>query len=445
MASKRRNMFYENKKQETTKIAILFEYTGSLKMFSESQLDFSTGAAGFWRNKTSSQEDRQLKDVGMSYERFTEGLLKSMVRLRLNGADSIRFGYVIDGYPKTADQAAMLFANPNASIVNTFGPPMPQEINMAGDHGDNFETAVAPANPLSNIGPSRVGLVIVACNEGGGVSPLESRWSVVERPDDKVDLAIYAGSREYSLDLYEPGDRVGSPEGWETRQDAEPGQQRCWEGGWRRLRRCSPRLDEANLKINIAMCHFAVKEVNYLGQRVTGDGVKLDPEKIRADNEYPQPKSAKDVRSFLGLAGYYRRFVAHFAEIAKPLTLPTRNKAAFQWGEIEDRAFKQLKKALCSDHVLINPDFSHSFILATGASGTAIGAVLSQLRNGAERPIAFASRQLNQAEVHYSATERELLATVWATQQFRCYLLGRKFTLITDHGALRWMLSLRDP
>ncbi|KAL1110198.1 hypothetical protein AAG570_008275 [Ranatra chinensis] len=177
MASKRRNMFYENKKQETTKIAILFEYTGSLKMFSESQLDFSTGAAGFWHNKTSSQEDRQLKDVGMSYERFTEGLLKSMVRLRLNGADSIRFGYVIDGYPKTADQAAMLFANPNASIVNTFGPPMPQEINMAGDHGDNFETAVAPANPLSNIGPSQVGRVIVACNEGGGVSPLESRWS----------------------------------------------------------------------------------------------------------------------------------------------------------------------------------------------------------------------------------------------------------------------------
>lgn len=100
---------------------------------------------------------------------------------------------------------------------------------------------------------------------------------------------------------------------------------------------------------------------------------------------------------------------------------------------------------MCNKPVLKYPDFSKPFILSTDASGIAIGAVLSQLHEGNEHPIAYASRQLNKAEKNYGATERELLALVWATKYFRCYLYGRKFTAITDHSALRWMLSLKDP
>lgn len=117
----------------------------------------------------------------------------------------------------------------------------------------------------------------------------------------------------------------------------------------------------------------------------------------------------------------------------------------FEWGPDQQGAFETLRNALASDTVLAYPDFTEPFILATDASGTALGAVLSQRQHGRERPIAFASRQLNKSEANYSVTERELLAVIWATKLFRCYLLGRQFTLITDHAALRWMLSLRDP
>lgn len=201
----------------------------------------------------------------------------------------------------------------------------------------------------------------------------------------------------------------------------------------------------ANLKVNLKKCQFAQRSVNYLGHVVTATGVKPDPEKIQAVKNFPVPKNAKEIRSFLGLAGYYRRFVPEFAHVARPLTELTKKEVRFQWGFEQQQAFHNLKSSLYSDSVLVFPDFSKPFILATDASALALGAVLSQETEEGERPVAYASRQLNSAERNYSTTERELLAVVWATKQFRCYLLGRKFTLVTDHAALKWMLSLRDP
>ena len=147
----------------------------------------------------------------------------------------------------------------------------------------------------------------------------------------------------------------------------------------------------------------------------------------------------------MGLASYYRRHVPNFAEIALPLTKLTKKNEKFRWGDEQEKAFQKLKDILSTEPLLIYPYFSQPFIVACDASNTAIGAVLSQLRDDEEKPIAYCSRQLNNAKRNYSCRERELLAVIFATKQFRCYLYGYKFTLQTDHSALRWLLNLKDP
>jgi hypothetical protein len=117
----------------------------------------------------------------------------------------------------------------------------------------------------------------------------------------------------------------------------------------------------------------------------------------------------------------------------------------FEWTTKHQQAFEKLKEVLSAELLLIYPDFSQPFIVACDALTRDVGAVLSQLRNGEERPIAYCSRQLNSAESKYSVTELELLAFIFVTKQFRCYLYGRKFTVYTDHRALKWLLNLQDP
>jgi hypothetical protein len=152
----------------------------------------------------------------------------------------------------------------------------------------------------------------------------------------------------------------------------------------------------------------------------------------------------RGIRAFLGLAGFYRRLIPKFAEIAKPLTELTKKDFPFRWGERQETAFSTLKRALTSEQVLAYPDFKSEFILTTDASKTAAAAILSQVQEGVERPIAYASRQLNTAERNYSATELELLALTWATKHFRCYLLSKPFRVCTDHAALRYLRTFSD-
>lgn len=212
-----------------------------------------------------------------------------------------------------------------------------------------------------------------------------------------------------------------------------------------RLGQVLGKLRDANLKANWEKCSFAASNVTYLGHVVTAEGVKPNPDNLKSVSSFPRPRSATEVRQFLGLAGYYRRFIPNFAEVARPLTQLTKTKGVFAWDKEQQNSFDALRTALCSEDVLVYPDFRDPFILATDASNVALGAVLSQRRDGQERPICYASRQLRGPELNYSATEKELLAAVWATKQFRCYLLGRRFKLVTDHAALKWLLSLRDP
>lgn len=152
--------------------------------------------------------------------------------------------------------------------------------------------------------------------------------------------------------------------------------------------------------------------------------------------DFPIPKTIKEIQSFLGLSGYYRKFIPDYAKIAKPLTMRLRKDSKININDPDYKeSFSKLRTILVSDMVLRYPNFDETFILTTDASNFAIGAVLSQR----EGPIAFASRTLNRHEINYSTIEKELLAIVWATGQFRHYLYGRKFRLKTDHKPLIWL------
>ena len=211
-----------------------------------------------------------------------------------------------------------------------------------------------------------------------------------------------------------------------------------------RLEHVLQRFERANLQLQPGKCVFAQPRVEYLGYVVSREGIRASPAKTKAVQGYPIPTNVKEVRSFLGLATFYRRLVPKFAQMAKPLTELLRKDAQFRWNEPQQSAFANLKAALCSEHVLAYPNFREPFILTTDASKVAVAAILSQMQNGVERPISYASRQLNKAEQNYSASEAEMCAVQWATKHFRCYLYGKKFILRTDHSALKYLHTFAD-
>jgi hypothetical protein len=144
----------------------------------------------------------------------------------------------------------------------------------------------------------------------------------------------------------------------------------------------------------------------------------------------------KEVRAFLGLPSFYRRLVPDFAEIAKPLMVLTRMDQEFNWGPQQQEAFQSMKDRLCTAPLLAYPNFSQTLILTTEASKMALGAILSQVQDGLEKPLDYASRQTNSAEQSCTTCEFEMIAFVLATKHFRCYLFGRNYLVRTDHAAL---------
>ena len=212
------------------------------------------------------------------------------------------------------------------------------------------------------------------------------------------------------------------------------------------LREVLSRIRRANLKLHPKKCQFAVKKVGYLGHVLTPEGVSPNPDKVEAISSYPVPKKIKHVRAFLGMAGYYRKFVQNYSELARPLYDLTKKDASFIWTDDCQQSFQKLKDALVGDRVLAFPDFTKTFHLDTDASKTGIGACLSQYDDeGQLRPVGFAGRGFTKAESNYSVTQQECLAIVWAVQHFRVYLEGTKFELRTDHSALTWMLREGNP
>ena len=210
------------------------------------------------------------------------------------------------------------------------------------------------------------------------------------------------------------------------------------------LRLVFTRFRAAGIKLKPSKCHFGRTEVPYLGHIVSKDGVRPDPDKIRAVQEFPVPRNVHEVRSFLGLANYYRKFVKDFCQLAAPLHQLTSKKVQFKWTEESNAAFQTLKAALVSAPILAYPDFTREFQLYVDASDSAIGMVLGQIQNDKEVVIAYAGRGFNPAERNYSATEREALAVVEGIKHFQTYLYGSRFTVITDHNALRWLMNIKE-
>ena len=200
------------------------------------------------------------------------------------------------------------------------------------------------------------------------------------------------------------------------------------------------RFREYNLRVKASKCSFGADKVTYLGHVVSSEGVQTDPGKIEAVSKLLPPKTVEQVRSFLGLTGYYRKFIPNYAALSAPLVALTKKGVKFAWENKHNLAFCTLKDKLCKAPILAYPKFDRPFTLHTDASDIGIGAVLSQIdTSGKESVISYCSRSLSDREKNYSATEKEALAVIFAVEHFRVYLLGRQFTLVTDHSALQWL------
>jgi hypothetical protein len=195
-------------------------------------------------------------------------------------------------------------------------------------------------------------------------------------------------------------------------------------------------LRQHQLYAKKSKCRFGVKEVDYLGHIVSNHGVCADPNKIKAVLDWPLPKSIKSLRGFLGLTGYYRKFIKHYGAIAAPLTAMLK-KNAFVWTCEAKEAFQALRMAVTQAPVLALPNFSQTFIIECDASGFGIGAVLMQNK----RPIAYISKALKGKALHMSTYEKELFALVTAIQKWRPYLLGQSFVVKTDQQSLKFLLE----
>lgn len=204
------------------------------------------------------------------------------------------------------------------------------------------------------------------------------------------------------------------------------------------------KLRRVNLKLNPKKCNFFKTELIYLGHLISAEGIKPDPAKVEAVKKWPTPSNAEEVKRFVAFANYYRKHIKNFANLCAPLNRLTRKNEKFIWNYECEQTFNELKKCFVDPPILDYPNFdkTNTFHLHTDASGYAIGAVLS---NDNGKPIAYASKTLNQAETNYPTIEKELLALVWAIRHFRPYLYGRKFIVHTDHRPLVYLFSLTDP
>ena len=204
------------------------------------------------------------------------------------------------------------------------------------------------------------------------------------------------------------------------------------------LRQVFQRLTEAGLTLHGKKCHIGLSKVTYLGHTFTQSGMLPDQHKIEAIQGWPQPTDAPAIRQFLGLASYYRRYIPNFSNVAAPLTKLTQKGVQYSWNTKCEDAFQLLKSKLSQSPILAYPKIGWDespFTLQTDASDIGLGAVLEQ----EGKVIAYASRTLTKSECNYSVIQKECLAIIFALKQFRHYLLGRKFQLMTDHAPLQWL------
>ena len=206
---------------------------------------------------------------------------------------------------------------------------------------------------------------------------------------------------------------------------------------------------EANLTINIEKCEFCKPSLKYLGFVIDRQGLRTDPDKVAAMLNYPLPQTVTQVKRFIGVCGWYRRFLANFATMTAPITAMIKGKRKHQtisWTKEAKESFDKIKEALVAAPVLATPNFDKTFCIQSDASEVGLGSVLVQEDDeGREVPVAFASRTLTPQERKYTVTEKECLAVLYGIEKFRSYIEGVKFRVITDHYSLLWLNRLRDP
>ncbi|XP_075107124.1 uncharacterized protein LOC142180098 [Nicotiana tabacum] len=204
------------------------------------------------------------------------------------------------------------------------------------------------------------------------------------------------------------------------------------------------RCEETNLVLNWEKCHFMVREGIVLGHKVSKDGLQVDKAKVETIEKLPPPTSIKGIRSFLGHAGFYHRFIKDFSKISSPLCRLLEKDVTFKFDNACLKAFEELKGRLVTAPIIIGPDWAQPFELMCDASDIAIGAVLGQRRDKIFHSIYYASKTMNPAQMNYTVTEKELLAVVWAFDKFRSYLVGTKVIVYTDHSAIRYLFEKKD-
>lgn len=199
------------------------------------------------------------------------------------------------------------------------------------------------------------------------------------------------------------------------------------------------KLEENQLYANYKKCEFGKGEIAYLGHVISKQGVSMDGDKIRSIVEWKTPRNLRELRGFLGLTGYYRKFVKHYAQIAGPLTAQLK-KENYGWTGEATAAFQNLKTAMNTAPVLAVPDFREGFVVETDASGYGLGAVMMQQ----DRPIAFFSKLLGVRARAKLIYEKELMAISLAVAKWRHYLLGRSFVVRTDQQSLKYLIEQRE-
>ncbi|GKD46206.1 reverse transcriptase domain-containing protein [Tanacetum coccineum] len=204
------------------------------------------------------------------------------------------------------------------------------------------------------------------------------------------------------------------------------------------------RCEDTNLCLNWEKSHFMVKEGIVLGHKISKNRIEVDKAKVDVIAKLPHPTTIKGVRSFLGHVGFYRRFIKDFSKISRPMTHLLEKNTPFIFSNECIQAFETLKKKLTEALILIAPDWDLPFELMCDASDFAIGAVLGQRHEKHFRPIHYASKTMNEAESHYTTTEKEMLAVVYAFEKFRSYLILNKSIVYTDHSALKYLFAKKD-
>lgn len=279
-------------------------------------------------------------------------------------------------------------------------------------------------------------------------------WQVKMREEDKEKTAFGTSHGHYEFNVM-PFGLTNAPATFQRLMNRVAGRiksvivyiddllifSESWKDHMDTLREIFKALREFGLKLKADKCRFGCEEIRFLGFIIDSEGCKTDPDKIQSIKSFPLPRTQTELRRFLGLANYYRKFIKDFASTAAPLYELTGKKSSWQWSREQQQAFEKLKEKLMKPPVLASPDISLPYKIYTDASGTGMGAVLSQEQNGNDRVIAFASQHFTKREKKYSTIEKEAAAVLWACKKFHPYIVGARFQILSDHAPLKWLFA----